>query len=241
MSERFSKSVLFLLFLFGAGCAPLEPLIQDVNLISLEEERELGGKLAAEIEKEMKIVTDPGLVRPVKSIGARLVNALPRRDFDYQFSVVEDKEPNAFTIPGGRIYVHTGLLSIINDQDELAGVLAHEIGHAYERHPTKNLSRAYGMQYLVSLLLGGSQSQLRALALAAAGKGLLLKYTRSDEREADEVGFQLVKRAGFKTNGLLRFLIKLQNLSRGFALPAFLSSHPPTPERIARLQELEAH
>jgi len=224
---------------FLTSCAYVSPYVQDFNIISVEEEKQLSEKLAPEIAKEMTIIDDSGPNRQVRRIGDRLVKTLPERDFDYRFYVVKDKTPNAFTIPGGRIYVHTGLLDFASDDDELAGVLAHEIGHAVERHPTKNLSRAYGIQYLTSILLGKNHGKLQTVVLGIAQHGVLTKYGRDDEREADDIGFYLLKDAGYPTDGLLRFLRKLQKLQGGSSPLAFLSTHPPTPERIARLESME--
>jgi len=223
---------------FFAGCATLEPYIQDFNLISIPQENELSVQLEAEIKEEMILVEDGETEHRVRLMGERLVRGLPSRDFNYRFFVVEDKTPNAFTIPGGAIYVHTGLLKFAT-QDELAGVLAHEIGHAYERHPTKMLSRAYGVQYLTQLIFKKDpEGKVKRLALDLAKGGLLSRYGRPDEFEADEAGFAILRRTGYPTRGLLTFLAKIQKLSGGAPIP-FLSSHPPTPERIARLEALE--
>jgi beta-barrel assembly-enhancing protease len=226
-----------ILFLALSGCATLGPYIQDFNLISIPQENELSAQLEAEIKKEMTLVEDGETERRVQSLGERLARGLPRQDFNYRFFIVEDKSPNAFTIPGGAIYVHTGLLQFAS-QDELTGVLAHEIGHAYERHPTKLLSRAYGVQYIAQLLFKDPEGKMKRLALDLAGGGILARYGQRDEFEADEMGFAILKRTGYPTRGLLTFLAKIQKLGGGAPVP-FLSSHPPTPERIARLETLE--
>jgi len=219
-----------------AGCAGMNPYIQDFNIISLDQERVISDKLADEVRITMTLVDDPRQVLPITMLGDRLVTVLPQRDFEYQFFLVEDRTPNAFTIPGGKIYIHTGLLEFVHDGDELAGVIAHEIGHAYERHPTKNLSRAYGMQFLANLLLQNNQSNVKNVLVSLSGQGILSKYTRDDEREADDIGYLLLNRAGFRTDGLLRFLEQLQQIDRGGHPIPFLSTHPPTAERIERLQ-----
>ncbi len=225
--------------LLFSGCATVAPVVQNFNIISVEDEKKIGGEVRQEITKEMVIVTDPGMNNRVRSLGQRIVQALPRRDFDYQFYVVKEDSPNAFTIPGGAIYVHTGLLKFATDDNELAGVLAHEVGHAYARHPAKGLSRAYGVEYLTSLLFKNQPSGFRGIALQIAKGGLLLKYGREDEYQADELGYTFLRRAGMPTSGLLTFFRKLQNLQKGGVAIPFLSSHPPTPDRIARLEALE--
>ncbi len=223
-----------------SGCATVQPLIRDFNIVSLQDETALGQKMSAEVAASMPLVSDPALNQKVNAIGSRLVAALPSKPFDYHFYVVKDPSPNAFTIPGGRIYIHTGLLQFADDEEELAGVMAHEIGHAQRRHPAKGLSRTYGLDYLSGLLFKENKNQLQQMTLSFAKGTLLKSYGREDEREADEVGFYLMQRAGYSPDGLIRFFKKLAKVSSGGPLPAFLSTHPPTPERIQRLEGLRS-
>lgn len=234
------KNIAFAAILLLGGCAYLNPVIQEFNIVSVEEEKAIGDQVAKEVAKEMQIVSDPEPNLRVRSLGERLEAVLPQHPFDYQFYVVNNQTPNAFTIPGGSIYVHTGLLKFVDDDNQLAGILAHEMGHMYERHPAKSLSRAYGIERLSNLIFkGNQQKQFRDIALGIAGGSLLLRYSREDELEADEISYHVMRRAGMPTNGLLRFLIKLNRLQgSGFQIP-FMSSHPPTPERIHRLEMLE--
>ena len=241
MRRIFNQTMLPIFLGLLAGCASLEPFVQDFNIISIPQEQQLGMQLEAEIAKEMTVVEDAQLSSRVQSVGKRLVAGLLWHDFDYRFHVVKDDTPNAFTIPGGVVYVHTGLLKLVDDDSELAGVIGHEIGHAYRRHPSKALSRAYGVQYLSKLLFKKSdeQGKFRKLALDLAKGGVLSRYGRQDEYEADEAGFVLVRKAGYSTRGFLTFLGKIQKLEgTGRPIP-FLSSHPPTPDRIARLESFE--
>lgn len=231
--------ILLTLILPLAGCAVIDPLIQDANIVSVPDEVQISQQMQTEVAKAMQIVSDPALTSAVQNIGNRLVSALPQKVFDYQFYVVADNAPNAFTIPGGKIYVHTGLMKFVGDESELAGVLAHEIGHAYERHPAKAITRQIGLAQLSSKLGSGTAAgALRQMALKIAGTGAMNFYSRSDESEADRIGFDLLRKTGYPTDGLTRFLQKLLALQKGNQPPAFLSSHPPTPERIAALEKL---
>jgi len=235
---RFKKHFLAVCALFLlTSCEYVSPLIQDANIISVTDEVQAGKQMQAEIAKSMTIVTDPALNNAVKTIGNRLVSVLPNKDFDYQFYVVGDNSPNAFTIPGGSIYVHTGLMQFVSDEHELAGVLAHEIGHAYERHPAKSMTRQIGLSQLANRV-GANSNVIKQMALKVAGTGALNYYGRSDETESDRIGFELLRRAGYRQDGLTRFLQKLTKLQTGQQTPTFLSSHPPTPERIAALEAL---
>ncbi len=224
------------------GCASLEPYIRDINIISVPQEKEIGNQFEAEIAKEMTIVQDSIINNRIDAIGKKLLQGFLRRDFDYRFHVVEDKTPNAFTIPGGIVYVHTGLINSAGDDSELAGVLGHELGHAYKRHPAKGMTREFGIDYLTKLLFKdpSTQGQLKTITLSLAKGGILSKYSRQDEYEADEIGYLLVKKTGYSTSGLLRFLRKIMILEQqtGRSVP-FLASHPPTPDRIARLESFE--
>ncbi|MBI3317419.1 MAG: M48 family metalloprotease [Candidatus Omnitrophica bacterium] len=236
------RRILILALISGLanGCAYVDPLIQDFNVVSVDQERQLGEQMAAQIEGEMAFSRDAAAQQRVQKVGQRLVASLNRRDFNYEFFVVQDKDPNAFTIPGGKIYVHTGLLQFADNESEIAGVIGHEIAHAYLRHPAKGISRQLGAQQLAGLLFKDTQGKLKTLALQMAGGGILTRYSRQDEYEADEIGYQILKSSGYKTDGLLRFLRKLQGLQTGSASPlAFLSTHPPTPDRIARLESME--
>ncbi len=210
-----------------------------MNIISLDQEKQLGVNVASEVEKGNQIVTDPALNQRIKSMGAGLVAGLPRRDYDYSFAIIKDDTPNAFTIPGGKIYIHSGLIQMASDDSEIAGVIGHEIGHAYHQHPAKGLTRAYGLEYLTKTIFNDPTNKFQQIALQFAKGGFLARYGREDEYEADETGLVLTQKAGYSPSGLIRFLKKMQALeAKGRNPLAFLSSHPPTPDRITRLESM---
>lgn len=225
---------------FLMGCETLNTLLGDINIVSVEQEKEIGATVDQEIRKTLPVADDPVLTPRIRSIGRRLAAGLPLKEFDYQFFIVKDKTPNAFTIPGGKIYVHTGLIDLAQSDDEIAGVIGHEIGHAYKRHPGKSLTRAYGAEYLSQLIFKDPSNKLGQIALQYAKGGLLARYSRQDEYEADEVGYSLIRKAGYNTAGLVTFLKRIQALESGGRTPLdFLRSHPPTPDRIARLESMQ--
>lgn len=238
MNNKYSRGFLFAALLYLNGCAYVQSYISDVNAVPLGQEAEIGGAFSGEIAKEMEIVNDPVYTKRVQSIGQKLAAQVPHPDFPYRFYVVNNKVPNAFTIPGGHIYVHTGLFTLVQDDSELAGVIAHELGHAIERHPTKNLTRAYGAEYLTRFLTAKGSGPLQTMTLQLLKTGILTRYSREDELEADEIGYWLSRRAGFSADGLERFLSKLAKMETHSTLSALTSTHPPSAERVARLQEL---
>lgn len=233
--------IILLLFLpVLQGCAVIQPWVQEFNVISVPEETKIGQEAAKQVATQMRVSQDTALISRIRNLGTRLVQALPRQDYAYEFNVIEDKSPNAFTIPGGKIYVHTGLINFAQSDEEIAGVMAHEIGHAYQRHPAKLMSRQYGVEALSQVLFKGNSNHLKAIALQVAQGSLINYYGRQDEFEADETGFYILRRAGIPSRGLVSFFTRLQKLESGGSSFAFMSSHPPTQERINRLQQLEA-
>ena len=175
----------------------------------------------------------------VQSIGQRLAQVSDRQDVTYRFGVIQEKTPNAFTLPGGTIYVHTGILSRATE-DELAGVIAHEIGHVAARHVAKHLQADLGFAVALGLAQAAGVGPESA-RVADSLYGLFSNgFSRQDELEADRLGIRYMKRAGYDPHGLVSFFKKLQAEEPESALEHALvwqSTHPLTSERIARAQE----
>lgn len=222
------------------GCASLNTYVRDFNIVPVSQELEIGKQMSAEVAKQMTVLPATSAEsKKVEAMGQKLVADLPRKEFNYHFAVVKDDTPNAFTLPGGYIYVHTGTIKFSDNDDMLAGVIAHEIGHAYDRHPAKGLSREYGVSFLENMLLKNNQNQIKNLTLKVANQGILTKYGRDDENEADEIAYYLLRKSGYSEDGLLLFFKKLVKIQGSGGIP-FLSTHPPTSERIARVEQLKA-
>lgn len=223
----------------GTGCATFGG-----PAMSIQEERRLGQEARAEVEQAMDISRDPVVVNYIRGVGQRLVTANTLAQFDYTFDVVNDPRINAFAIPGGHLYVNTGLICAAGNEDELAGVLSHEIGHAAERHAVQQMTAqqqaqaaALGGAALLSILLGqdpGRVSPAVVVPATLAAQGFLLKYSRDQEREADRLAVRYLHEAGYNPVAVPSFFEKLKQREpdEPGALAALLSSHPVTRDRI---------
>lgn len=210
------------------------------------DEIRLGQELHKQLQKEQKIVRDHVLADYVQRLGERLARLSKRRDLDYHFFILEDPTVNAFALPGGYIYVHTGLLATVESESELASVLGHEIGHVVARHGLKNFKRAQRYQFLIGLInlgigaIGGESTAARigqtASQLLAAG--IFTKHSRDAEREADFLGVHNMYAAGYDPRGMISMFEKLEQISRRNPdlLGAVFRTHPPASERIRNTQ-----
>lgn len=235
--------------LLGTGCAtnPVTgyPIL---TLLSTKQEAELGEKAAQQLAQSIGLVPDAVLTDYVRAIGNRLANVSPRTDVAYTFHVVEMPEPTAFALPGGYVYVSRGALLLFNSEDELAGVLGHEIGHVAARHGVRRmtLEAPFALAGTIVASTAGLISPRLGRALSAVprlvGSALLHLYSQRQENDADEIGVRLAALAGWNPGGLLS---ALRQLERGQELQAgaprragFFDSHPRTPDRIERMKQV---
>jgi predicted Zn-dependent protease len=228
-----------LMAMLAVGCSTGE---SRPSLISAQKERELGQEAASEVERTVGLVQDPALVGYVSEIGRRLVVHTSTPDAPYQFHVADDAEPNAFALPGGFVYVTRDLLALTNREDELAGVMGHEIGHVVARHSVRQIeaSTPFSILFGIPSAIVGIVSPALGGIVGGVGKvasGLVLApYSRDQEREADQIGIQLAAQAGWDPAGLPALL---HTLEREEALAGgdpsrigFFANHPATPERV---------
>jgi predicted Zn-dependent protease len=206
------------------------------NLISIEEEWQLGQQLSADVEKQVRLSSDPTLNQYVNNMGQRLIAQTPApfNQLPWQFHVVEDPAINAFAIPGGHIYVNTGLIANARNAAELAGVMAHEISHVTARHSTEQISRQYGLSVLAGLVLGQDPGQLAQIAAQIVAGGALARFSREAEAEADERGIHLMATAGYNPIGMATMFETLlaQQQSQPSRVEQFFSTHPLTTDRV---------
>jgi predicted Zn-dependent protease len=227
------------------GCA-INPVSgqPEVTLISSEQEKQLGQEEAKKVEQQMGLVEDPVLTGYLDALGQRLAEQSPRKDVSYRFHVVEMEEPNAFALPGGDVYVSRGLLPLANSEDELAGVVGHEIGHVAARHSVQRISKQAPFAVLFGIVSGitGLISPLVGDIIGGVGdlaQGVVFApYSRSQETEADRVGQEIAAKAGWDPAALSTFLSTLEREvelgNKGPRKPSFFDSHPATPDRVAK-------
>lgn len=204
--------------------------------ISRAEEIQLGREYAAQINQQLPIVEDACVNRYVNLLGDRIARQ-GDRSLDYTFYVVNTDQVNAFALPGGFVYVNTGLIEQTDNLSELAGVLAHEIAHVEERHSAEQIERMQQANVglaLASILLGDPGTLGRA-AIQLGGTAVFASFSRDAEREADRVAVDLLTNSGIHPTGLITFFKELleERERRPGTVEQWFSTHPLTEERIA--------
>lgn len=224
------------------------PELGDVSatVLSPLQEQRIAEQIMRDVMTSNDVISDPEVTGYVQHLGYRLAANGPDQRQSFRFFVVRDNTINAFAMPGGVIGVHSGLIIAANNESEVAGVIAHEIGHVVQHHMARMLAQQkqdsiINMATLaLAILAARSNTQLGTGAMTAASAGALQKqldYTREHEREADRVGLQILDSAGFDTRAMPAFFETLQKNTRfeGSA-PSFLRTHPLTSERIADIR-----
>lgn len=209
---------------------------EEFVMIGTQEEVAIGQQVARQIERRFKLSDDPAQVERVNRIGNRIISVSDRRELRYYFKVIKNKDINALSTPGGYVYVNTGLLDKANDE-ELAAVIAHEVGHIAAKHAVKAMQSQMAYSLIAGLIFsrGGSEEVRRGANIAM--NLIMLGYSREDEFEADKLGVKYSYFAGFDPNGMITFLEKLEReekehpLDKGFI---YLRSHPLYSDRIAK-------
>jgi Zn-dependent protease with chaperone function len=210
-----------------------------VSQIPPKFEQDLGAKMFAEVKQESTFVTDPKLLARVDQAAAPLLAILPTNRIHFQFFLVEEPEPNAFSIPGGYVVVTTGLLETLDKPEQLAGVLAHEMAHVTEKHVFRQIISSFGPMLIFELVFSGDSS--RSGAVSDASSLLIVQsFSQEYEFEADKVGWKYLLAARINPRGMIEMLQRLKAYEDGQGddefMPGALSSHPATAKRIKRLE-----
>jgi len=223
-----------------------EPKVKDApyNTLTEEEEIALGRQFSAEYEKKVEILKNSIIDTYLNHIVRKLGDASQRPRWPYQVKVVNSAVINASAIPGGFLYLQRGLLEFVEDENEMVGALAHEIGHIVARHTTNQMVLAFRARKLYEQVkdnvLHNNEAVTRVIEALGGPVVLLaqLKYSRENESEADMLGFYEMLRAGWHPNGLLKFFTRLQKLEKEKStIDIMLSDHPATEERADAIRK----
>lgn len=206
-----------------------------VIFIPVAQEVAIGEGMAQQVEHDEKILDDAEWQAYLNEVGQKIVKVSDRQDIQYQFKVIESDQINAFAAPGGYVYFYTGLLKVMENEAEMAAVMAHEISHVVARHSVKRIQAALGVALAYDLVFGSDGSSKALDAAINVGMGLTFaSYSRSNEREADEFGLVYLVKAGYNPQGEVTMYEKLAAQGGGerSVFEQLASSHPETQERI---------
>ncbi|NOZ56077.1 MAG: M48 family metalloprotease [Calditrichaeota bacterium] len=225
-----------------SGCATTGVNKGDINLISVDQEIQMGRDFAAQIAKTYPLLKDEGINAYFQRLGEQIAKQSDWPDLQYHFQVVNTADVNAFAIPGGWVYIHRGLIERADNLSEVACVVGHEIGHVVARHGTELMTKQYGIALVTQLILGQNPALWEKIAAQLFTTAGVLHYSRKHELEADRLGIRYAYRAGYDPNGMVTFFEKLQALQKHepSLIEVWFSTHPPTSERIKQAEKLIA-
>jgi len=238
-----AKLLAFTLAILIAVSTPLEAASDYPELpnpgspgMSKQQQEQLGLKAAGEVYKQIPVLPDSSpLSQYVQQLGRRLETVIPQQySWPYQFHVIQQKEINAFALPGGPIFINVGAINAADNESELVGVMAHEMSHVYMQHSAKSAPKQTWAGVLGALggMLGGSAvGSLARLGIQLGAGTLLMKYSRADEAQADAVGAIIMYKAGYDPRAMAQFFEKLEKQG-GRGGPQFLSDHPNPGNRV---------
>ncbi len=231
--------VLFTVFLFTSGQA---------QALTVSEENEISREFMTYVFQNYQMIDDPEIEAYIQRLGDRILSAFPPQPFKYRFYVIKNEVFNAFACPGAQIFIHSGLFETLESEDELAGILAHEISHSTCRHISQNIERSgkIGLGTLAGVAAGiflsmyGDPAAGGALTMGsiAGSQSISLAYSRDDERQADNEGLSRLYTLGYTGNGLIAALTKIRG-RQWFGkeqIPDYLTTHPALEDRIGYIQ-----
>ena len=238
-NKKFIIAGLLVLVTLGSVISPT------VFSITIKEEEEMSRQMMAMIYRHLDVIDDPEIVPYVNKIGQRILATLPKQPFNYQFHVINEDVYNAFATPAGHIFIYTGLLNAMETEEELAGIMGHEVAHVYCRHISQKIERSKKIQMAtlagaaagVLLGMGGAAEAGNAIRMgsSAAGQSAELAYSRENEMQADQFGVEFLTDANYSARGLLQILKKIRSKTwfGSDQIPTYLMTHPAVEDRIA--------
>jgi len=243
------KSLVFMFCLINfsfcfilSGCSTEYNVVtgkEEFYFYSTDKEVQIGKSIAKAVESEYKLVDDPLVQKRVQDIGKRIAAVSDRKEVDYRFKVLDEDEVNAFALPGGFIYVNKGLLEKVSSDDELAGVLGHEVGHIVAKHSVKKLQTSIGMAGLNLLGAVAKADRRTARNTSIAITELMMAYNRQAEFEADKLSVTYLKEAGFDPKAAVSLIDRLldRRLKGDIHKYYYFRTHPYPSERRAMLNK----
>lgn len=229
---------LYLMFIFVSGCVSIyNPATERREYYFINDDMEvvLGRNLADQVFSDYRVIKKGPLVERVRHIGKKIAMVSDRPNIPYKFFVIDQDDLNAFSLPGGYIFVYKGLVEKTT-VDELAFVLGHEVGHICARHSVKRLQVSLGMQMVYALALRKNDYKDIKKGVNVIYNIISLGYSRKDEFLADKLGIKYMKKAGFNPKGGISLLKKLDVLDKNHYQLILLRSHPPIKERINNIK-----
>jgi beta-barrel assembly-enhancing protease len=245
MTRNIRSTIVFVLVTLTAGLLSAQtPIELQRNSFTPAQDVQLGRKAASEVRQQLPMLGDEPTEALVERIGARLVDAVPPRfrqpAFRYSFDVVNLREINAFALPGGPMFLNRGMLQAARTDDEVAGVMAHELSHVILRHGTLQAAKAQKFQFgalagqILGAIVGGTKGSIIAQGSQLGLGTYFLKYSRAYEREADLLGAQIMARAGYAPRQMANMFQTIQRQGGGGG-PEWLSDHPDPGNRYAAI------
>ena len=220
-------------------------MVPEGNCITIQEERELSKEFMAVVRAQFPLIEDPIIDDYVNRVGKRILAVVPPQPFEYQFHVLHEDVYNAFATPAGHIFLNSGLFAALDSEEELAGIIGHEIAHVVCRHISDRIesSKKIGMATLAGMvagvLLGAGGAAAAASAVTvgsvAAGQTAALAYSRENEMQADQLGLEYLTQAGYSGEGLLTSLKKIRSKQwyGSEQIPTYLTTHPASEARMS--------
>ena len=238
--------MLFFIVLIGSISCSKTPYTNRKQMVmySPQQELQMGYQSAQQILKTERISNDRRINALVQKVGQRIAKVAAQPGYKWQFFVIEKDQLNAFCLPGGKVFVYTGLFKAVQNEDQLAVVMGHEIAHAIARHGAERMSMIQlgrmGKEIASQTLGGGKYAQIINQAYGAGETyGMVLPFSRKFEYEADEIGLYLMTKAGYNPKEAVKFWDNMRRLKEGTRNPPeFLSTHPADINRIRKIQSL---
>ncbi|UCF70944.1 MAG: M48 family metalloprotease [candidate division WOR-3 bacterium] len=224
-----------ILLVLLVGCVTTGPGgKKSLILIPTKTEVELGKEVVREVESTERVLTNTHVQNYVSTVGRKVARVCDRKDVTYTFKVLDSDEINAFACPGGFIYIYKGLMKKMDNEAQLAAVLAHEVGHIVARHSVKRLQAIYGYSIVMEVALGDKMGKTARQMVDAATGVILLGYGRENEYEADDYGILYAKKANYNPRGMVQVFQKFKEMEGRppGTFEKLLMSHPPAGDRI---------